>query len=69
MLLATILLFTFSTLDLVFGLQLNISAFLIFKGEPIDYFADTSNWVNVMKLVTYFAQTFMADSILVSAII
>ncbi|KAF9460683.1 hypothetical protein BDZ94DRAFT_891099 [Collybia nuda] len=64
MLFAAIWLFTFSTLDLIFGFQLNISAFFIAKDGPTAYFTETSNWVNVMKLITFIAQTFMADSIL-----
>lgn len=62
MLFATIWLFTISTSDLVFGLQLNVSSFVSSEAT----FADKSNWVNVMRSITYVAQTFMADSILVS---
>lgn len=52
---------------MAFGFRLNISAFIAIKGDPISYFSNTSNWVNVMKTATDVAQTFMADSILVSA--
>ncbi|KAF9460684.1 hypothetical protein BDZ94DRAFT_1169252, partial [Collybia nuda] len=64
MLIAAIWLFVFSVLDLAFGFQINIAAFFGPKGDPIAYFSEASNWINVMKLVTYVAQTFMADCIL-----
>lgn len=67
MLFAAIWLFTFSTLDVAFGFRHNILAFIVIKGDPIAYFSNTSNWLNVMKMAADVAQAFMADSILVSA--
>lgn len=65
MLFAAIWLFTVSNLHVALGFQLNLSAFSL-EGNPSAYFSKTSSWPNVAKLVTYTAQTVMADSILVS---
>jgi hypothetical protein len=65
MLVAALLMFIFASMDVAFGLQHNIDAFIYFDGDPIDEFSDTSNWINVMKMVNYVAQTFIGDCILV----
>ncbi|KAF9467494.1 hypothetical protein BDZ94DRAFT_1232876 [Collybia nuda] len=64
MLVAAILMFIFASMDVAFGLRHNIDAFIYFDGDPIDEFSDTSNWINVMKMVNYVAQTFIGDCIL-----
>jgi hypothetical protein len=58
----------FGTLDVAFGLMHNIEAFVWFSQlrDPEETFGDISDWVNVMKMVNYVAQTFIGDSILVS---
>lgn len=65
MLFAAIWLFTFSTVNVACGLQLNISSFVA-SGNPVAAFADTSSRVNILRSVTYVAQAFMGDCILVS---
>lgn len=66
MLVAAILMFIFASMDVAFGLRHNIEAFIYFDGDPIVQFSNTSNWINVMKMVNYVAQTFIGDCILVS---
>ena len=65
MLIASLLMFSFATLDIAFGLRHNIEAFIYFKGGALQEFEDVSNWVNVMKMVCYVGQTFVGDAILV----
>ncbi|RDB21603.1 hypothetical protein Hypma_011202 [Hypsizygus marmoreus] len=64
MLIPAILMFIFGSLDVAFGLQHNIEAFIYFQGDPIDEFNNNSNWLVVMKMVNYVAQTFIGDAIL-----
>lgn len=64
MFLAALTMFIFASLDVAFGLRHNLDAFIAFEGDPIDEFTKTSNWLNVMKMVCYVAQTFVGDSIL-----
>jgi hypothetical protein len=64
--------FIFGTFDVALGLQHNLKAFWfgIISGQidgPADEFARISEWVNVMKLANYDAQTFVGDGILVSS--
>jgi len=71
LLVAALLMFIFGTLDVALGLQHNLKAFWfgIQSGQiqgPADEFARISEWVNVMKLANYDAQTFVGDGILVS---
>lgn len=66
MLVAAILMFIFASMDVAFGLRHNIEAFIYFDGDPIVQFNNTSDWINVMKMVNYVAQTFIGDCILVS---
>jgi len=66
MIIAAILMFIFATMDVAFHLQHNLDAFV---GAPdhqavLDHFNDTSNWINVMKMAAYVAQTFVGDAIL-----
>ncbi|KAG2002397.1 hypothetical protein CC2G_004591 [Coprinopsis cinerea AmutBmut pab1-1] len=66
MIVAALLMFVFATLDVAFHLRHNLDAFV---GAPnseyvIAMFEDTSNWINVMKMACYVAQTFVGDSIL-----
>lgn len=59
------IMFIFASLDVAFGLRHNLVAFIDFKGDAIEEFNRTSNWLNVMKMVCYVMQTFVGDSILV----
>lgn len=66
MLVGALLMFIFGTLDVAFHLRHNLDAFV---GAPnpqavLDHFNDTSNWINVMKMVAYVLQTFVGDAIL-----
>jgi len=63
MVVAALLMFVFGSLDVAFGLRHNIDAFVSI-GDPDKVFADISNWINVMKMVDYVAQTFIGDAIL-----
>ncbi|KAJ3929484.1 MAG: hypothetical protein NXY57DRAFT_899992 [Lentinula lateritia] len=71
MLIAALLMFTFASLDVAFGLCHNIKAFVTLNGNGNDpetaeeVFDDVGNWINVMKFVDYVAQTFIGDSILI----
>jgi len=65
MLIASLLMFTFASLDVAFGLRHNIEAFVYFQDGAIEDFERLSNWVNVMKMVDYVGQTFVGDAILV----
>ncbi|KAL0960480.1 hypothetical protein HGRIS_005522 [Hohenbuehelia grisea] len=65
MLFAALAMLVFGTLDLAFGLRNNIDAFIRFQGDPEEHFQDLSNWLNVMKMVCYVAQTFIGDAILI----
>lgn len=67
MLVAALLMFLFASLDVAFHLRHNLEAFVYFDVHPIETFEQTSNWINVMKMACYVAQTFIGDSILVSA--
>ncbi|TFK38572.1 hypothetical protein BDQ12DRAFT_747923 [Crucibulum laeve] len=64
MLVAALLMFLFASLDVAFHLRHNLDAFINFEGDPIDDFSNTSNWINVVKMGCYVAQTFIGDSIL-----
>ncbi len=63
-----LLLFVFATLDVALLLRHVLYAFIFYHGPggAIAEFSDISYWVNVMKLVTYVAQTSIADGMLVS---
>ncbi|KAJ3847769.1 hypothetical protein EV368DRAFT_22862, partial [Lentinula lateritia] len=71
MLIAALLMFTFASLDVAFGLCHNIKAFVTLNRNGNDpetaeeVFDDVGNWINVMKFVDYVAQTFIGDSILI----
>ncbi|KAF8652581.1 hypothetical protein AX16_004334 [Volvariella volvacea WC 439] len=64
MLIAALLMFTFASLDVAFGLRHNLDAFVAYDGDPIEEFEKISYWVNVMKMGCYVAQTFVGDAIL-----
>ncbi|KAK2462176.1 hypothetical protein APHAL10511_005808 [Amanita phalloides] len=64
MLIGSLLMFTFASLDVAFGLRHNLEAFVYFQGGPIKDFERLSNWINVMKMVNYVGQTFVGDAIL-----
>ena len=67
-LVVALLLFVFATLDLALLLRHVLDAFIWYKGPggAIGEFSDISYWVNVMKTVTYAAQTIIGDGMLVS---
>ncbi|KAG5636174.1 hypothetical protein H0H81_008924 [Sphagnurus paluster] len=52
-------------MDVAFGLVNNIDAFIKSSNDPIDTFNHTSDWLNVMKMVNFVAQTCIGDGILV----
>ncbi|KAG6864814.1 hypothetical protein C0991_007000 [Blastosporella zonata] len=59
-----IFMFMLATVDVALGLQHNIEGFVLFQGGPIDVFANASDWVNLVKMADYVAQTFIGDGIL-----
>ncbi|KAJ6544707.1 hypothetical protein B0H10DRAFT_2133542 [Mycena sp. CBHHK59/15] len=67
MLVAAILMFTFATLDVAFGLRHNLDAFVYYKGPggATEELENISYWVNVMKTADYVAQTCIGDAILI----
>ena len=67
MIIASLLMFSFASLDVAFGLRHNIEAFVYFQGGAIEDFQKLSYWVNVMKMVNYVGQTFVGDAILVGS--
>ncbi|EGO28970.1 hypothetical protein SERLADRAFT_353852, partial [Serpula lacrymans var. lacrymans S7.9] len=66
MLVVAILLCTFATLDVAFGLRHNLVAFVYYTGQggATAEFEDISYWVNVMKTVDYVIQTLIGDAML-----
>ena len=66
-LIVAVALFTFATLDVALLLRHVLDAFIWYHGPggAIGEFKDISYWVNVMKTVTYNAQTSIADGMLV----
>ena len=65
---ASVLMFTFASLDVAFHLRHNLEAFIWFDGDPIDDFEKTSAWLNVIAMACYVVQTFIGDAILVGII-
>jgi len=67
MLTVTLLLWVVSTLDLALGLRHNLEAFVYYSGPggPTAVFLEISSWINIMKTMTYVAQTFIGDGILI----
>ncbi|KAI0702043.1 hypothetical protein C8T65DRAFT_579352, partial [Cerioporus squamosus] len=63
---ATLVMFTIATLEMAFGLQHNLQAFIYYTGPggANGEFSDISNWVNVMRTADYVAQTFIGDGIM-----
>ncbi|RPD65717.1 hypothetical protein L227DRAFT_560397 [Lentinus tigrinus ALCF2SS1-6] len=63
---ATLAMFTIATMEIAFGFQHDLQAFIYYQGPggPNVVFDDISNWVNVMKTVDYVAQTFIGDAIM-----
>ena len=66
-LVVALLLFVFATLDVALLLRHVLDAFIWYQGPggAIAEFSDISYWVNVMKTVTYVAQTSIGDGMLV----
>ena len=50
---ASVLMFTFASLDVAFHLRHNLEAFIWFDGDPIDDFEKTSAWLNVIAMACY----------------
>ncbi|KDR66934.1 hypothetical protein GALMADRAFT_147576 [Galerina marginata CBS 339.88] len=65
MVFAALLMLVFASMDVAFHLRHNLEAFVYFDGDPIVEFDKTSNWINVMKMGCYVAQTFVGDTILI----
>lgn len=63
---ATLAMFTVATMEIAFGFQHDLDAFINFKGPggAIGELSNISNWVNVMKTVDYALQTFIGDAIM-----
>ncbi|KAF9000140.1 hypothetical protein BDQ17DRAFT_1245907 [Cyathus striatus] len=59
-----LLMFFFGTMDVALGLRHNLEAFVYNAGGPEEEFNRISEWVNVMKIADYDAQTFVGDGIL-----
>jgi hypothetical protein len=66
MLCAAFAMFVFASLDVAFHLRHNIEVFIYHPGDPIAQFSEMANWLNVISMGCYVAQTFIGDSILVS---
>ncbi|KAF9473129.1 hypothetical protein BDN70DRAFT_817686 [Pholiota conissans] len=66
MITAALLMFVFASLDVAFHLRHNLEVFIYFAGNSaIEEFDKTSNWLNVMGMACYVAQTFVGDAILI----
>lgn len=67
MVLISLAMFIFATLDVAFGLVHNLDAFVYYKGSggAVAEFSIVSNWVNVMKSGDFLAQTSIGDAMLV----
>ncbi|KAK0240840.1 hypothetical protein EDD85DRAFT_816464 [Armillaria nabsnona] len=61
---ASLWMLVFSTLQIACHLRFVLDAFIYSDNKPVDTLSDMSNPVNVMQLVTFVAQTFMGDCIL-----
>ncbi|KAK0475551.1 hypothetical protein IW261DRAFT_1495008 [Armillaria novae-zelandiae] len=61
---ASLWMLVFSTLQVSCHLRFVLDAFVYSDNKPVDTLSDMPNPVNVMLLVTYVAQTFMGDCIL-----
>jgi hypothetical protein len=66
MIAAALFMCVFATLDVAFHLRHNLEAFIYFDGDAVEEFDKTSNWLNVIAMGCYVAQTFVGDAILVS---
>ena len=66
-LVVALLLFVFATLDVALLLRHVLVAFIWYQGPggAVAEFSDISYWVNAMKMVTFVAQTSIADGMLV----
>ncbi|KAM5545449.1 hypothetical protein V8D89_000487 [Ganoderma adspersum] len=66
-LVVALLLFVFATLDVALLLRHVLDAFIWYQGPggALAEFSDISYWVNVMKTVTYVAQTSIGDVMLI----
>ena len=62
-----IAMFTIATMEMVFGLQHNLQAFVYYTGPggPEGEFAQFSNWVNVIHIADYVVQACIGDGIMV----
>ncbi|KAJ7576922.1 hypothetical protein C8J56DRAFT_971940 [Mycena floridula] len=67
MLVVACLLFCFATMDVAFGLQHNIVAFVLYTGPggAAEQFSDISNYVSVMKSVDVFFSVIIGDAMLI----
>ncbi|SJK96955.1 uncharacterized protein ARMOST_00204 [Armillaria ostoyae] len=61
---ASLWMLVFSTLQVACHLRFVLDAFIYSDNKPVDTLSDMSNPVNIMQLVTFVAQTFMGDCIL-----
>ncbi|KAK0462531.1 uncharacterized protein EV420DRAFT_1251086, partial [Desarmillaria tabescens] len=61
---ASLWMLVFSTVQVSCHLRFVLDAFIYSDGDPIDTLSDMSHPVNVAQLVTFVAQTFMGDCIL-----
>lgn len=66
MVIAALAMFVFASLDVSVHLRHNLDVFVYREGDPVEEFSKTSNWISVISMGCYVAQTFVGDSILVS---
>ncbi|KAF5320170.1 hypothetical protein D9611_010377 [Ephemerocybe angulata] len=64
MVIAAVAMFVIASLDVAFHVRHNLDAFVYYEGDPVEEFSKTSNWINVMKMGCFVAQTFVGDAIL-----
>ncbi|KAF8911412.1 hypothetical protein CPB85DRAFT_1434939 [Mucidula mucida] len=65
MILATITLLVFATLNASLSVRLNLEGFIYYGGDPSDWFNNMGNPIAIIKRVDYVGQTFMGDCILI----
>lgn len=58
MVIAAVAMFVVASLDVAFHVRHNLDAFVSYEGDPVEEFSKTSNWINVMKMGCFVAQTF-----------
>ncbi|KAF9026865.1 hypothetical protein BDZ89DRAFT_1134576 [Hymenopellis radicata] len=65
MILATITLLVFATLNASLSVRLNLEGFIYYRGDPSDWFNNMGSTIAIIKRADYVGQTFMGDCILI----